>query len=210
VAISRQAGARGGTLARKLGELLGWQVFDHDTLDYLAQSDTAREQFLAEVPDTARAWADAHLGRVRRKHPATAAPEASAVVHLILMVAARGDAIILGRGAGFLLPRDTTVHARVVAPPDARVAYLAEQLRLTRAEAADEVRARDARRAEFVTRTVGFDPDDPTGYDVVVNSERLGIEPAAQFLGWAVRTKQQFAELRAADDPGPFGDPTAA
>jgi hypothetical protein len=28
-----------------------------------------------------------------------------------------------------------------------------------------------------------------------VNSTRLGVEGAAQFIGWAVRTKQQFAEL---------------
>src|SRR4051812_8217077 len=28
VALSREAGARGTTIARKLGELLGWQVFD--------------------------------------------------------------------------------------------------------------------------------------------------------------------------------------
>ena len=41
---------------------------------------------------------------------------------------------------------------------------------------------------------------------VLVNSTRLGIESAAQIIGWAVRTKQQFAELgappAAPDGPG--------
>src|SRR4029078_10747538 len=58
VAISREAGARGGTIAKKVGELVGWQVFDQETLDYLLQDDTARAQLLAEVPSSARAWAD--------------------------------------------------------------------------------------------------------------------------------------------------------
>ena len=44
VAISREAGARGATIARKVGELVGWQVFDQESLDYLVQDDTARQQ----------------------------------------------------------------------------------------------------------------------------------------------------------------------
>jgi hypothetical protein len=42
---------------------------------------------------------------------------------------------------------------------------------------------------------------DPTAYDVVVNSARLGVEGAAQFVGWAVRTKQMFAEFANATPP---------
>ncbi len=84
--------------------------------------------------------------------------------------------MIVGRGAGFLLPTETTVHVRVVAPIESRVAYFAQWLRLTREEAAAEVQARDDRRAQFLTRTLGRDPADSTGYDMMVNVERLGIE----------------------------------
>lgn len=199
VALSREAGARGGSIARKVGELLGWDVFDTDTLDYLVQDDTARARFLADVPDPARAWATAHLARLRRQNRVNPDPDAAAMIELLLAVAARGDAVIVGRGAGFLLPSETTVHARVVAPLASRVAYFAQWLRLSREEAAAEVRARDGRRAQYLTSLLGRDPADPTGYDVVVNSDRLGIEGAAQFIGWAVRTKQMFAEIRERD-----------
>lgn len=199
VAVSREAGARGGTIARKVGELLGWQVYDTETLDYLAQDDTARSQFLTEVPDAAKAWAAAQLARLVRQQRATPDPDTTAMVELVLAVAARGDAVIVGRGAGFLLPPETTVHVRVVAPLDARVAYLSQWLRMSREEGAAEVKARDDRRAEFAARTLGRDLADPTVYDVVVNSHRLGVEGAAQFIGWAVRTKQMFAELRERD-----------
>src|SRR4051794_11818231 len=74
VAISREAGARGGTIARKVGELLGWQVFDHDTLDYLTQDDTARSQLLADVPEGAMQWADAYLKRLQRDRKLTPDP----------------------------------------------------------------------------------------------------------------------------------------
>jgi cytidylate kinase len=195
VAISREAGSRGTTIARKVAQILDWQLFDHDTLDYLAQNDMARGQLLADIPADAIQWADAQFAHLQRDRGLNAQGEALRLVKLVLTVAARGDAVIVGRGAGFMLPPETTIHARVVAPLESRVAYLAQELRLTRPEAVEEVRARDARRALFLDQTLALDAAELTAYDVVVNSDRLGVEGAAQFLGWAVRTKQMFAEL---------------
>jgi cytidylate kinase len=205
VAVSREAGARGATIARKVGELVGWQVFDQASLDYLIQDDSARGQLLAEVPASARAWADAHLARLQLNQRIASDPDTVAMIRILLAVAARGDAVIVGRGAGFLLPAESTLHTRVVAPFERRVAYFAQSLRLSREEASVEVRARDDRRAGFLKRTLNRDPADPTGYDVVVNADRLGLEGAAQFIAWAVRTKQMFDEIRSAEDSDPAG-----
>lgn len=202
LALSREAGARGTTIARKVGELLGWQVFDQETLDYLVQDETAQGQLLAELPDGGADWADAHLAKLQRKQQLTDDAETSGLAKLILVIAARGDAVIVGRGAGYLLPVESTLHARIVAPFEFRVGFLGQSLRLTRDEAAAEVKARDDRRAKFLSRALARDPADLTVYDVVVNSARLGVEGSAQFLGWAVRTKQMFAEIGdQADDP---------
>jgi cytidylate kinase len=203
VAVSRQAGARGATIARKVAEILGWQFFDHDTLDYLAQNDTARAQLLADVPADAQRWADAQLAHLQRDRGLNAGGDALGLVRILLAVAARGSAVIVGRAAGFMLPPETTVHARIIAPLDARVAYVAQELRMTRPEAVEEVRARDERRALLLDQTLATDPADLAAYDVVVNSDRLGVEAAAQFVGWAVRTKQMFAEIGPPADQPP-------
>jgi cytidylate kinase len=200
VALSREAGARGATIARKVGELLGWQVFDQEVLDYLMVDETGRTQLVAELPAGAKEWADAHLARLQRDGRVNPDPDTTDLARLVLTVAARGDVVIVGRGAGFLLPAESTLHVRIVAPFEARVGYLAQAMRLTREEAAAEVRARDERRARFLAHAVFRDPADPTRYDVVVNSTRLGVESAAQFIGWALRIKQQFAELAAPAD----------
>jgi cytidylate kinase len=205
VAISREAGARGATIARKVGELVGWQVFDQESLDYLIQDETARSRLLSEVPPSARAWADSHFTRLQLNQKLVSDPDTAAMIRILLAVAARGDSVIVGRGAGFLLPAESTVHVRVIAPFERRVAYFAQSLRLSREEAAAEVRARDQRRAEFLMRTMNRDPADPTGYDVVVNADRLGLEGAAQFIAWAIRIKQMFDEIRSAEDSDPAG-----
>ena len=173
-------------------------MFDQDTLDYLMQDDTAREQLLGRGARPARAWADAHLARLQRDSkldaPTRTRPAMIRAGPDGRRARRRGDRRPRGRvPACRPKPRSTSAS---IAPFEARVAYLAQWLRLTREEAAAEVRARDERRAKFLTATLGRDPADPTGYDVVVNADRLGVEGAAQFIGWAVRTKQMFAEIR--------------
>ena len=185
VAVSREAGARGGTLARMVGELLGWQVFDQDMLSFLANDEAARADLMADVPAGGREWADARLAGADAKLD----PQLVGAVRLTLAVAARGDAVVIGRGAGFLLPADTTVHVRVVAPWDQRVAYLGQLLRLPRDEAAAEARSRDEKRAALLDALAGRDIADPTGYDLVLNSARLGLEACAELIAQAVRLK---------------------
>lgn len=197
LAISREAGARGTSIARKVGEQLGWQVFDQETIDYLLVDETGRAQLLADVPDGARAWADAYLTRLQFDGLVNPDAETVALMRVILAVAARGDAVIVGRGAGFVLPVESTIHTRIIAPFDARVNFFAQTHRMTREEATQEVRARDDRRAKFLAWAIRRDPTNLAAYDVVVNSTRLGVEGAALLVGWAVRTKQMFAEIAA-------------
>ena len=202
VALSREAGARGTTIAHKLGVLLGWQVFDQEMLDYLLVNESGRAQLTSELSEGARAWVESRYRELQRERGLKYDLETDGLIQLVLAVAARGDAVIVGRGAGFLLPTETTLHVRIVASFDSRVNYLAQTLRLTHEEAAAEVRTRDDRRARYLSRRLLCNPNDATAYDLVVNSGRLGIEGTAQFIGWAVRTKQQFADL--------VGPPSAA
>jgi len=196
VAVSREAGARGGSVARRAARLLGWQVFDQEALDYLTRDDAARADLLADLSPGARAWADAQTARLTAGRD----PAAGDMVRLIVALAARGEAVIVGRGAGFLLPPATTVHVRVVAPLAERVAYLGDVLRLPPAEAAAAVRDRDRRRETFITTVVAVNPADDGGYDMVLNTGRLGEYAAAGLIVQAV-VGRMAAETVAADAP---------
>ena len=206
LAISREAGARGGTIARKVGELLDWQVYDQETLDYLVQNDSSREQLLSDLNDTAIAWLNGQFSRLQREQKLTSDPDLAGMIRLLLAIAARGDAVIVGRGAGYLLPQESTLHVRVISPLESRVAYFAQWLRLNREEAVAEVRSRDEQRTNFLGRILDRNPADAIEYDLVVNSGRLGIEAAAQCISWAVRMKQMFAELQDVEDSFQLSD----
>lgn len=193
VAISREVGARGGSVARRVAERLGWQQFHQDTLDFLTRDPVARAELDAELPAGAREWAEFQLARLITKK--VIAPDAAAkeTVGLLLALAARGEAVIVGRGAGFVLPAKTTLHVRIVAPLDDRIAYMADWLRLSPTEAAAEVADRDAQRgnylAHFMTPTT-----DATAFDLVLNSKRLGLEACAALIEHAVRDRHAEAD----------------
>lgn len=188
LAISREVGARGGSIARRVAERLGWQLFDQEALDFLTRDALAREELHAELPAGAREWAEFQLARLIAKQVIPREAEAVETVGLMLALAARGETVIVGRGAGFVLPPKTTLHARIVAPLENRVAYMGDLLRLPPTEAAAEVAGREARRqsylATFVTPTT-----DATAFDLVLNSTRLGVDACATVLEHALRDR---------------------
>src|SRR3954469_14715068 len=67
VAVSRQAGARGTTVAEAVGRRLGWAVATQELLDFLAEDDPADLE--RDLPDTARIWAAGHWQELVRGRP---------------------------------------------------------------------------------------------------------------------------------------------
>jgi cytidylate kinase len=190
IAVSREAGARGETIARRVGKRLGWQVYTQELLEFLCANDVARQSVLADIPAEAAGWVAVQLDRVKGDRGIDPAAEGGEMPRLILSLAARGQAILVGRGAGYYLPRDTTLHVRVVAPLADRIAHMADWSRLTREQAAEQVRVRDERRAEFLLRHFGRRSADPYDFDLVLNSGLLGEETCADVILAALNGKQ--------------------
>ena len=188
VTISRETGARGGGIAKRVAERLGWQTVNQEMMGFLTQNEDARIEFLAEVSPTGRAWANRQVDRLVADRKVVG-PEAVELIRLVFLVAARGEVVLVGRGAGILLPTDTTVNVRIVAPLEQRIAYLGQKLRLTTVEAAEEVEARDRVRSAMHLSLASRDPADLTQYDLVLNSGRLGEAVAAELIVQAVRAK---------------------
>jgi cytidylate kinase len=197
IALSRESGARGGSIARRVGRKLGWQVVDQELLEFLTQD----EQAFQELPAAARQWAEERLDQLLRGRVLCNDAVVVALARAVLLLGAQGEVVIIGRGAGYILPPATTLHVRVVAPEPDRIAYMSQWLRLTADEAADEVRRRDQRRAEFLAAQVGCSPDDPNPYDLLVNSSRLGEEQSAELIAHAARGRLLGLEPAAAVAP---------
>jgi hypothetical protein len=189
VAVSREAGARGGSIARRAGEKLGWQVYTQDVLEYIAQEGAFRQEILDNLTPAAGQWVQEQLTTLpllRDEQPDSTLCE---LVHMLLALGAQGEIILIGRGAGFLLPAHSTLHVRLVAPLADRIAYMSQWLRLTLDEAAEQVRLRDHRRNELIETCFQARPTEPYHYDLLLNSSLLGEELCADLIVQAARAK---------------------
>jgi len=185
IALSREAGARGGTIARLAGQRLGWQVYDQELLEFMAQDAAARQALTEDMTPECVAWIESRLseiGEVGDGHTAN-------LIRLMLELGANGEVVIIGRGAGCVLPTSTTLHVRIVAPLPDRVAYMGQWLRLPADDAAKHVRTSDGRRAEYLRTVFGRPATEPHQYDVVLNSSTLGEEACAELIAQAARAR---------------------
>jgi hypothetical protein len=191
--ISREAGAGGSEIAALLGKRLDWEVFDKNLLDRIAEKFPCCRQMLELVDETSSSWVYDVLGTwMDRK----IVPHESFVTQLtrILLASVRGrSAIIVGRGAQFILPREKIFAVRVIAPEAARVQWIMKLKALKEVEARRILREIDMSRREFVQRFFHHDVTDPHLYDLVLNSRQLGIEGAAETL-CAVIKRVHFLE----------------
>jgi cytidylate kinase len=195
IAIAREAGAGASLIAAELGKRLGWTVYDRDLVEVIAREMGLRSSLLESVDERHVGWVTEGLEQfVSSTAPVSNVSESAYVHHLIQTVRAlgvHGECIVVGRGASAILPPETTIRVRVVAPFEDRVAYMAELRGLTREAAAREVRSLDAERVRFVRDHFFKDVLDPRHVDLVLNTSRVSLAGCVDIITAALRDRQK-------------------
>jgi cytidylate kinase-like protein len=197
IAVSRLPGARGGELARVLGQRLRLRVFDREIIQQIAES--------AHLSEGAVSWLDEHDRPVLRDWLVALAPDQldsfgyrAHLTHVVSAIARLGNAVIVGRGAHLILGPGEALRVLVVASLADRIATVAAREGLSLAQAAGRVAELDRERRAFVTRHFHADPTDATAFDLVVNTSRLGVEGAAELVHQALSRMPTSEAARAA------------
>jgi cytidylate kinase len=102
---------------------------------------------------------------------------------VIEQAAQEGRVVLVGRGAqAVLATRSNALHVYVVASLPFRRTVAIERLGADPANVDKIIHETEAERDEYVKTHYGRDRHDVTQYDVVLNSERLGFEGAADLI----------------------------
>jgi len=110
---------------------------------------------------------------------------------LIKELAQNHSAVIYGRGSQFIL-RDHphTINISIVAPLKIRIKRIMEVMGVNEEKARQEVNRFDNSAREFMKRMFGAEMEDPIHYDLVINTERINYETAAQIILEALKLKE--------------------
>jgi cytidylate kinase len=207
IAFAREAGSGVTEVAREVGLRLGWEVYDRDLLEQIAREMGLRTSLLESVDERHVGWwAESVQQLIAATAPLPAVSASGFVRHLaetVLALGAHGECVIVGRGSAAILPPETTLRVRLVAPFPDRVARFAREQGLGHDEAARLVQQLDHERARFVRDHFHKDPADPRHFDLVLNTSRLSPAACADVIVQALREVQQAAGYRAEASPAP-------
>lgn len=190
IAISRQAGARGTSVAHEIGKRLGWPVYDHELLEQLARELHVNVRELEAADERPGNWVTEWAESLSNSRNVN---ELTYVLHLrplLLALSQRGACVIVGRGAAHLLPPSSTLRVRLVAPLPDRIAYLARVQGRSATEVARNIDTTERERVRFVREHFHFDPSDPVCYDLVLNAGTLSVPDCASMVLEALRIRK--------------------
>ena len=186
VTISREPGSGGRVVAQKLAERLEFDVFYQEVLHEIANRAEVSKQMLATLDERGLSiledwisslvydrhlWPDEYL-----KH----------LMNVIGTIGKHGRAVIVGRGANFILPPEQRFRVRITAPQEFRIQNVARDFNLTAEEAKRRIIKTESNRKAFIRKYFNADIADPNNYDLVVNTSTLSIDNVTDVIAAAL------------------------
>jgi cytidylate kinase len=189
VTISREAGANGTSLGRAVAHKLGFELWDQELVQRVAEEKGAPEALLAAVDERARSRIQDLLAGILMGDVGTETGYLASLGRVIHSIAEHGSAVLVGRGAHFVVAPNEALRVRVVAPIEDRVRVIAGTRHLGDREARAEVERIDHERVTFNRHHYRRNSADPVAYDIVVNTGSFTLETAADVVVAAYRAK---------------------
>lgn len=195
ITISRQMGSGGAVVGQALARRLGLRYADRDILAAAARELNVEEADLEPLEEYVETnWERvAHLfmrGSVDTLYtPLTVPPIGESELfaterRIIEAIAARGDVVIVGRGAAHVLGGAAdVVSVFLCAPLAARISRARAEYALNdEHEATAIVRRSDEGRARFIRSRTGRDWHDAELYDLCLNTGAIGLDAAVEVI----------------------------
>lgn len=182
ITISREPGSGGRLIARGLAEKLNLDLFDQEVVHEMAKSanvstrllETLDEkgvstlhEWVSSLVDSRHLWPDQYMQHL---------------MNVIGTIGEHGRAVIVGRGANFIIPRERKLSVRIEAPLDVRVKNISEEFGAPEEEARRRAIRTESDRKAFIRKYFNADIADPINYDLVINTGKLTIPGAIEMI----------------------------
>jgi len=175
-------GTGGIPIAHKAAEKLGYTLLDGETIEKAAKKYGLTSESIKK--------ADEKPPPFEAKLDKQVEFDLLQIELLVLDFALKGNVIIYGRGAQYLLEGIRNVlRVRIIAPFEERVERWAEREWLDPDMARTMVRKSDQQRAGFIKYYFDREWDNPLDYDLLINTSRVTVETAVDLICQGVKDK---------------------
>lgn len=191
VAVAREFGSGGHEIAQKLADELGFAFYDRKMLDEIAEEKEIEVGYLEKYDEKPR-----NLFLSRRVGAYSNSMEeiiADMQFDFLRKKADEGGSfVVVGRCAETILKdREGLISVFILGDEDVKAKRVSELYHLSRRETLMKMKRHDQRRKMYHNRHSDVKWGDSRGYDLCINSSRLGVEKTADELLHYIRTRME-------------------
>jgi cytidylate kinase len=186
ITVSMEAGSGGSIMAQKIAERLGFSYFHRDIVEEISKSAKIRSTVINTLEKERLSGVQDFISSLVEEqyiHPDTYLKH---LLEVISTIGKHGRAVIVGRGANFILPAEDIFSVRVISPKEMRIRNVALEYRVTTEEAKRRIIQRESRRKAFIRNSFHADITNPIHYNMTVNTGKMSIAAAVEAVIAAV------------------------
>jgi cytidylate kinase len=192
ITISRLPGSGANTLAKNLADDLHMDLFDNEIVAAVAKSSQVGESVIASLDEQDRSILDDWIGAGQKKFHLWSDEYLAHLTKVVGAIAAHGHAIIVGRGAGYILPGNVCLRLLIVAPLDVRISNVMHAYNVSDKEAEIRITKTEKERRAFIKKYYNADLTDPVNYDLTLNTAHYNAGSAVKIIREAFNSRPWY------------------
>ncbi len=179
ITISREPGSGGKRIAEVVADTLGFDLFHQELIHEMAKSAQVGKGVIKTIDEKGLSMLDDWVKAVISEKHLWPDEYSQVLMKVVGIIGKHGKAVLVGRGANFILPPENRFRIRVIAPLEFRVQKVSETYGIPSKEAKRRVIRTESDRKAFIRKYFHSNISDPIHYDLIINTGTIGIEKAA-------------------------------
>ena len=186
ITVSREPGSGGRIIASRLAEKLGIDIFHQEVINEMAKSADVSEKLVETLDERGLSILEDWISSLVHERHLWPDRYMQHLMKVVGTIGKHGRAVVVGRGANFILPPEKRFAVRIVADQTWRIQNVAKEFDITPDEAKRRVMRTESDRRAFIRKYFNADIADPTNYDLVVNTATLDLDDTVKVISSAL------------------------
>ncbi len=186
VTLSREPGSGGRIVAGRLAEKLKIDIFHQEVIHEIAKSADVSEKLLETLDERGLSTLEHWISSLVHERHLWPDRYLQHLLKVIATIGKHGRAVIVGRGANFVLPAEKRFAVRIVAPQAWRIENVSKEFDISKEDAKRRVMQTESDRRAFIRKYFNADIADPNNYDLVVNTATLNLDDTVNVISAAL------------------------
>jgi hypothetical protein len=172
ITVTYGYGTNGDIITQKLSEKMKLAIYNHEILDGISELCNADPEAVQMI-DSGQKIKDFWMYRVVGNKNFSPKIFKRHLVNILHGLASMGECIIVGRGAHFVLHKDSVINLRIVASEKTCVKRVMETKDIDEESARKEVQEKNAHPGKFLWDMFNTRLNDPSMFDLIINTDRI-------------------------------------